>query len=198
MKVLYFVFFCIFSQILFAQSIDYKLEKINSLNKAKAFLKSNQSINGSVYCLNSVMDSIVLLNFKNISPGQIIKTDSFIYKVIDEFDIKVNKVSYIYLNGALIDKNSIDSLREIIISKYNNGTKFEDLVEIYNMDSNKSGELGWFTDGMMVKTFELEIKRKSLNSIFKVDIPENNWYYVVLKTNDERVSKSNTILQIAK
>jgi hypothetical protein len=66
------------------------------------------------------------------------------------------------------------------------------------MDSNKSGELGWFTDGMMVKTFELEIKRKSLNSIFKVDIPENNWYYVVLKTNDERVSKSNTILQIAK
>lgn len=198
MKVLYFVFFCIFSQILFAQSIDYKLEKINSLNKAKAFLKSNQSINGSVYCLNSVMDSITLLNFKNISPGQIIKTDSFIYKVIDEFDIKVNKVSYIYLNGALIDKNSIDSLREIIISKYNNGTKFEDLVEIYNMDSNKSGELGWFTDGMMVKTFELEIKRKSLNSIFKVDIPENNWYYVVLKTNDERVSKSNTILQIAK
>jgi hypothetical protein len=198
MKVLYFVFFCIFSQILFAQSIDYKLEKINSLNKAKAFLKSNQSINGSVYCLNSVMDSIALLNFKNISPGQIIKTDSFIYKVIDEFDIKVNKVSYIYLNGALIDKNSIDSLREIIISKYNNGTKFEDLVEIYNMDSNKSGELGWFTDGMMVKTFELEIKRKSLNSIFKVDIPENNWYYVVLKTNDERVSKSNTILQIAK
>ena len=198
MKVLYFVFFCIFSQILFAQSIDYKLEKINSLNKAKAFLKSNQSINGSVYCLNSVMDSIALLNFKNISPGQIIKTDSFIYKVIDEFDIKVNKVSYIYLNGALIDKNSIDSLREIIISKYNNGTKFEDLVEIYNMDSNKSGELGWFTDGMMVKTFELERKRKSLNSIFKVDIPENNWYYVVLKTNDERVSKSNTILQIAK
>lgn len=144
------------------------------------------------------MDSIALLNFKNISPGQIIKTDSFIYKVIDEFDIKVNKVSYIYLNGALIDKNSIDSLREIIISKYNNGTKFEDLVEIYNMDSNKSGELGWFTDGMMVKTFELAIKRKSVNSIFTVDIPENNWYYVVLKTNDERVSKSYNLLQITK
>ena len=198
MKSIYFLYFTFFSQIMFVQVSDKKLQKINSLNKAKAFLKSNKTVNGSVYSLNSVMDSITLLNFINISVGQIIKTDSFIYKIIGEFDIEVNKVSYIYLNGAVIDKTSIDSLRDIIISKYNNGTKFEDLVEIYNMDSNKSGELGWFTDGMMVKTFELAIKRKSVNSIFTVDIPENNWYYVVLKTNDERVSKSYNLLQITK
>jgi hypothetical protein len=183
---------------LFAQSIDNKLQKINSLKQANAFLKSNKSVNGSVYSLNSVMDSITLINLKNIKAEQIIKTDSFIYKIINEFDIEVNKVSYIYLNGALIDKTSIDSLRDIIISKYNSGTKFEDLVEIYNMDSNKSGELGWFTDGIMVKSFEIAIKSKSLNSIFTVDIPENNWYYVVLKTNNQRVSKSYNILQIAK
>jgi hypothetical protein len=198
MKVSYFAFFCIFSQFLFAQSIDNKLQKINSLKQANAFLKSNKSVNGSVYSLNSVMDSITLINLKNIKAEQIIKTDSFIYKIINEFDIEVNKVSYIYLNGALIDKTSIDSLRDIIISKYNSGTKFEDLVEIYNMDSNKSGELGWFTDGIMVKSFEIAIKSKSLNSIFTVDIPENNWYYVVLKTNNQRVSKSYNILQIAK
>lgn len=144
------------------------------------------------------MDSVILLDFPKIKVGQIIKSDSFIYKIIDEIDVKVNKVSYIFLNGAVLDKSAIDSLREVIISKFNKGSEFEDLAEIYNMDSNESGILGWFADGMMIKTFELAVKNKSVNSIFKVDVPENNWYYVVLKTHNERVSKSYNVLQIYK
>jgi parvulin-like peptidyl-prolyl isomerase len=198
MKFIHVLFLLFFSNILFGQNIDKKLEKISNLKQANAFLKSNKSVFGFVYQLNSVMDSLTLLDFPNIKAGQIIRSDSFIYKIIDEFDIMVNKVSYIYLNGAVIDKNSIDSLRKVIILKYNNGTVFEDLAEVYNMDSNESGILGWFTDGMMVKKFESDIKSKSLNSIFTVDIPENNWYYVVLKTNNERVSKSYNVLKITK
>jgi len=198
MKFIHVLFLLFFNNILFGQNIDKKLEKISNLKQANAFLKSNKSVFGFVYQLNSVMDSLTLLDFPNIKAGQIIRSDSFIYKIIDEFDIMVNKVSYIYLNGAVIDKNSIDSLRKVIILKYNNGTVFEDLAEVYNMDSNESGILGWFTDGMMVKKFESDIKSKSLNSIFTVDIPENNWYYVVLKTNNERVSKSYNVLKIIK
>lgn len=198
MKIIHVLFLLFFSNIMFGQNIDKKLEKIINLKQANSFLKSNKSVVGFVYQLNSVMDSLTLIDFPNIKAGQIIRSDSFIYKIIDEFDIMVNKVSYVYLNGAVIDKNSIDSLREVIISKYNNGTVFEDLAEVYNMDSNESGILGWFTDGMMVKTFESAIKSKSLNSIFTVDIPENNWYYVVLKTNNERISKSYNVLQIVK
>ena len=198
MKIIHLLFLLFFSNIIFGQNIDKKLEKISNLKQANAFLKSNKSVVGFVYQLNSLMDSLTLLDFPNIKAGQIISNDSFIYKIIDEFDIMVNKVSYVFLNGAVIDKNSIDSLREVIISKYTNGTVFEDLAEVYNMDSNESGILGWFTDGMMVKTFESAIKSKSLNSIFTVDIPENNWYYVVLKTNNERISKSYNVLQIVK
>lgn len=49
MKVLYLLFFFFFSQLLFGQDIEKKLEKIFDLKQANAFLDSNKSVNGFVY-----------------------------------------------------------------------------------------------------------------------------------------------------
>lgn len=54
------------------------------------------------------------------------------------------------------------------------------------MDSNvNKGDLGWFSEGTMYKAFEDAIKSHKKNDLFEVDIPENRWYYVVLKTYND-------------
>jgi parvulin-like peptidyl-prolyl isomerase len=73
----------------------------------------------------------------------------------------------------------------MIIEKYNRGVSFSDLVEVYNMDSNKKdGDLGWFSEGIMVKDFENAVRNQEKGNIFTIDIPDYNWYYVTLKTDN--------------
>ncbi len=96
------------------------------------------------------------------------------------------RVSYIYLDGAVIKKQELDKIRETILSEYKKkNVSFSTLAYKYTMDTAKDGDLGWFDEGMMVKVFEDEIKNHKKDDIFTVDIPENNWYYVVLKTYDD-------------
>ena len=121
----------------------------------------------------------------------------YVYCLID---IKTNteyRASYIYLDGTKLKKTEIDSLRPIIIQKFENGISFEDLNEEYNMDPNPNkGDLGWFKKGAMVLEFEKAIREHKLDEIFTVDIPERNWYYVALKTFDNRQNKERTYLKI--
>lgn len=49
----------------------------------------------------------------------------------------------------------------------------------------KGGDLDWFNEDVMHQTFVNAIKKHKKNDIFIVDIPEENWYYVVLKTYDD-------------
>jgi parvulin-like peptidyl-prolyl isomerase len=96
------------------------------------------------------------------------------------------RVSYIYLDGAVLKKSAIDKIRETILLEYKkNNVPFSLLANKYTMDTAKDGDLGWFEEGMMVKVFEDEIKNHKKDDIFIVDIPKNNWYYVVLKTYDD-------------
>ena len=96
------------------------------------------------------------------------------------------RVSYIYLDGSVIKKEELDKIRETILSEYKKkNISFSTLANKYTMDTAKDGDLGWFDEGMMVKAFEDEIKNHKKDEIFTVDIPENNWYYVVLKTYDD-------------
>ena len=92
--------------------------------------------------------------------------------------------------------NQIDSTRKEILKQYHAGTSFSVLANRYTMDGSKDGDLGWFTEGTMIKEFENEVARHSLNDIFTVDIPEKNWYYVVLKTFDDAIIDECKILRI--
>lgn len=121
----------------------------------------------------------------------------YVYKLLNESNQKEFRVSYIYLDGSQLSKSEIDSTRALIIKKFHSGTPFSDLADDYNMDSNsKKGDLGWFEEGKMVKEFEKAIKNYKKNDIFNVDVETRNWYYVVLKTHQDRNNLKKLFLRV--
>jgi hypothetical protein len=98
---------------------------------------------------------------------------------------KSMRVSYIYLDGSKMKMKDIGNLREKLISEYRKGTSFATLANSYTMDNSKDGDLGWFVEGQMEKSFQDEILKHKKGEIFTVDIPANNWFYLVLKTFDD-------------
>jgi parvulin-like peptidyl-prolyl isomerase len=98
---------------------------------------------------------------------------------------KSMRVSYIYFDGSKSSRAEIETLRKKIISDYNRGISFASLANKYTMDNAKDGDLGWFDEGQMEKSFQDEILKHKKGAIFTVDIPVNNWFYVVLKTFDD-------------
>jgi len=57
-----------------------------------------------------------------------------------------------------------------------------------DLDS-KDGDLGWFPEGKMVKSFEKAIKEHHKGEIFKVSEPSRKWFFVIFKNHDERESE---------
>jgi hypothetical protein len=114
------------------------------------------------------------------------KAPTFIMKILDEREVELCKVKYIYLDGSKLSLNEVDSLRALIIHRYNSGDEFEELVRTYTMDGNPTGDLGWFSKGMMVDTFDNAVRLRKKGEIFTVDVEQNKWYYVVLKNYDNR------------
>jgi hypothetical protein len=155
------------------------LEQINSIEEAENFIKLNPK--AEITTLEISNDSLDY--YKNrflekdlIDKNRIVKTESIVSM----------RVSYIYLDGSKLTVNAINEKREEIIKLYKKGKTFGELATIYTMDSNvDKGDLGWFNEGVMHKTFEDAIKNHKKNDLFEVDVPENKWYYVVLKTYND-------------
>ncbi len=110
-----------------------------------------------------------------------------ITKFFRDYNDESCKVKYIFLDGSKLSKESIDSIRTIIITKYESGIDFVDLVKEYTMDGNKTGDLGWFRKGMMVKEFEDAVWSRKKDEYFKVDVDSKKWYYVVLKNHETKI-----------
>lgn len=106
-------------------------------------------------------------------------------KAIQFTTCKAMRVSYVYLDGSQMRLDKINKLRQSIISDYERGITFAELANRYTMDGLKDGDLNWFDQGMMVKVFEDAILAHKKGDIFAVDIPDEKWYYVVLKTYDD-------------
>lgn len=98
---------------------------------------------------------------------------------------KSMRVSYVYLDGSKMSLEKISVLRKKIISEYKKGTSFAILANTYTMDNLKDGDLGWFYEDQMEKSFQDAILKHKKGEIFTVDIPLNKWFYVVLKTFDD-------------
>lgn len=100
------------------------------------------------------------------------------------------RVSYIFLSSKGSSLEEIDALRNKIINLYNDGTPFSELAKKHSIDFNPKtkGDLGWFLEGRMYPEFENAVKRHKKGDIFTVDIPSRNWYYVVLKTHEDRIT----------
>ena len=190
----------------FAQEqILTELNSISSESQASEFIEHHKSVNGKLITFNREKHHSKLADdlFELSNGGK--KTydseqEKTIYKLIDRNGVLHYRVSYILLDGNKKSMQEITALRNDIISKYKKGVSFEDLAKRYSMDINgkRGGDTGWFAHGEMLPEFEEEIisDHHSIGSIFKIDVPSKNWYYVVLKSFDKKMIDEIKVLKI--
>lgn len=134
-------------------------------------------------------------------PPYIIAEDgeTYMYKLIAVDSIKQFRVSYIFLDGSVHRYRKIDGIRTKIMKQYAKGVPFASLASKYSMDvsgSVKGGDLGWFNEKTMVPEFEKSIADHNKGEIFTVDSVLRRWYFVVLKTYEDRKVVQKTLAKI--
>lgn len=187
----------LFSAICSAQ--EALIKNINTIDQANDFATENPELEALVWSIIPEIDPSNESGFFNgKKTGDVFNDGTLVYKVISSKKITAQRVSYIYLDGNKLSMEAINKSRKTILEKYKSGTPFSDLAKEYTMDSNKTGDLNWFTDGMMVPEFEKAVKKHKLNDIFTIDIPENKWYYVTLKTFNDKQFEELILLSLKK
>lgn len=181
-----------------AQDIKEKLKLVNTIEDANNLAQENIDFHFEIVTSTAIEKDGFSAKFPDAKPGEIFSEDDIIYKILFATKRKAFRVSYIYLDGSKLKMQEIDQIRTDILKEYHQKKDFASLAKKYNMDGNKDGgDLGWFAEGMMVPEFEKAVEAQKINDIFKVDVPERKWYYVVLKTfNDKEVSELS-ILKIS-
>ena len=182
------------------KEINLTLSLIENQEQFEKYQFENSDSNIENIELN-ISDSEFPKKLKKLKKGKtrFIKKDGikYYYKLINISKETEFRASYIYLNGNELTKKEIDSIRTIIIEKLQSGVSFANLVEEYNMDGNSTqGDLGWFKKGIMVPDFEKAVIEHKKNDIFTVDINSRKWYYVVLKTYDDRIIEKRNYIRI--
>lgn len=187
------------------EQIEFELDSITTESEATQFIEHHKSVNGKLITFNrekhhsKLADDLFELGNggKKTYQSEMEKT---IYKLIDRKEVLHHRVSYILLDNNKKSMQEITTLRNIIISKYNEGTPFDELAKQYSMDINgrRGGDSGWFTYGEMLPEFEEEVisGQHTIGSIFKIDIQSKKWYYVVLKTYDKNLIDEIKVLKI--
>jgi hypothetical protein len=185
---------CCFS---FGQITNNALSEIKTVAQAEAFIEANPKADAKLLTIESRKDTA-----KNLLPaysqkvGSTFSSGDDLCKILEVDSGLSFRVSYVYLSGEQLSKNKIDVLRQEIITKYKSGSSFIELAQKYTMDGNNTGDTNWFTEEMMVKEFEQAVRNHKKNEIFTVDVPSQNWYYVVLKTHDDTFLKKVTVFKV--
>ena len=195
-----------FSSFLNAQSsIEKELELVETPEQIEQFLESKKSKKNKLITFNEEKHKTNLAKdlFGMHLGGTKVNENEFertVYKVVKKNKKTYYRVAYIYLDGTEYKLDEINDLRDKIIAKFYNGIPFDVLSKQYSMDdnANKGGDLGWFLTGDVHPDFESEIinSEHHLNDIFTVDIPEKNWYYVILKTHEPKDIAEIEVLKI--
>ena len=177
------------------------LRKINSLEQIDS-LKS-QHPNWTIYEDKTMQsDSSKFPDIIKAKVGDVVlkqynpKAPTFVVKILAEREEELCKLKYIYLDGSKLSTSQIDSVRTVTLNRYKSGEEFETLVNAYTMDGNSTGDLDWFSKGMMVEEFDNAVRNRKKDEIFTVDVNKNKWYYVVLKTHDNKVEKAKIAVMI--
>lgn len=196
-------FFLLFSFTVIGQTkkeIQKGLEGIESIEKAEKYILANPTWSIELVTLSDADANIPkeLIQLKRGQSKRInLNGEKHHYKLLEKIQEIKYRASYIYLNGKELSTKQIDSLRPLIIQKYNSGIPFETLVELYTMDGNPNqGDLGWFKPSVMVPEFEEAVKNHKKGAVFIVDVTSKKWYYVVLKTYDNTIKIDRIFIKI--
>jgi len=195
-KITFLLFFVCF-QSFFSQNVEIKFENIKTIEQAEEFIEKNPDLEAEIFSISPELDTVnIPAHFKTLDIGNLITENGNTFKVISIEKNKTFRVSYIFLDGKKLSLNQIDKLRSKIISQYKIGISFSDLAKEYTMDGNVTGDLNWFSEGMMVPEFENAVKNHKKGDIFTIDVPNNKWYYVTLKTYEDKIVSRITMLKI--
>jgi len=186
LSIVFFIISFLNTESVFAQTISEKLNAVKNVEQAEYFIEKNPGTNASLVLLNAETDTTAaakeIFNKKNL---EVFKTGSYSCKIVEKKKALLFRASYIYLDASKLSMKKIDSIRNVILEKFKNGIPFNDLFKEYNMDGNtNSADLGYFEEGVMASQFESAVRSRKKGEIFKVDVPDKNWYYIVYKTHD--------------
>lgn len=187
----------------FAQdAIEQELDSVLNLNQAERFLKTHPHKGNEIIIFNEENHQTNMVR-DLFSRGRVtVESERYNthYKVVERNAIPHYRASYVYLDGSKMNDSEINSTRNSIIKKYNEGVPFSQLANQYSMDenANRGGDLGWFTKGTYYPDFEYAITSGShqLNEIFILDVDEKNWHYVILMTFDVKEIREVKALKI--
>ncbi|MGB5419101.1 peptidylprolyl isomerase [Algibacter sp.] len=206
LKKLLYLFLISPSLFLTAQtSTEEDLSLLETPEQVESYLETKNSKKNKLITFNEENHKTILAKelFKLSVGGTKVDDREFektYYKVVNKTKNTYYRVAYIYLDGTEYDLEDIDLLRDKIIAQYNSGAPFDFLAKQYSMDdnANKGGDLGWFLKGEMPVDFETEVinENHDLNTIFTVDMPSENVYYVVLKTHEPKDILEIEVLKI--
>ncbi|MFD0964169.1 peptidylprolyl isomerase [Pseudofulvibacter geojedonensis] len=200
--ILVFTVTSVFSQTDIKQ-LKKDLASVTDIETAKQFRKDHPELKTKIYTYNEEKHNNSLskkLFSKEI--GSTLETEeqsaSTLYKIINITPTLHYRASYIYLDGKKLKKTAIDSLRKVIMTKMEKGTKFSYLAGTYSMDRNArtGGDLGWFTEKKMFPEFVNSLKENKSNTIYDLDFPETKKYYTIKKTYDQKEIRLLQVLKI--
>jgi hypothetical protein len=168
----------------------------HSFNAYKSFGLSEAEINtlkqeGDLSIFNESRHSTKLAKqLFNKKVGKTIKKKSRVgkieYEVVAEANVLHYRMNYIFFDGETYDYETIENSRERMLGLLEDDYKFESLARQYSMDFNRrrGGDSGWFKIESVAPAFRTAITntRRYAGEVFKVNLPELNWYYLVKKT----------------
>ncbi|XOV66829.1 MAG: peptidylprolyl isomerase [Fluviicola sp.] len=173
------------------EEIRSALNKVHSLDDLESLKKEHPDwtiFSRTILSLGSTYDSTLFHAKKDtvIRTQAHANSPAIFHKIVEKGTEEACKVQYIFLDGKRRSTDELRALRERIIAAYKEGTPFLDLVRKFSEDGNPTGTLDWFYEGMMDPDFDKAVRDNPSGTIFTVDIPLRYWYYVVLKTEENR------------
>jgi parvulin-like peptidyl-prolyl isomerase len=190
--------FLLFSASLFAQpTVTEQFQKIGTVQEAQQYIDANPTLKATLLHLSYGKDSTLIdKRLLRQKKGDIFSVGYVTYKVVEGTESVNYRANYIFLDGATLSNDQIDSLKKIIVKKAAN-TSFDQLSDQYTMDGNTThGDTGWFFGPeMMPKEFQDAVSKHNTGDIFFVDVPDRQWHYIVKKTYDDQIKKDITVLR---
>jgi parvulin-like peptidyl-prolyl isomerase len=190
--------FLISASVIAQQTVREQFEKITTLEQAQKYVEANAALKPAILKLSYGKDtSLIDKRLLKQAKGDIFHVGYVTYKILEATESVQYRASYVFLDGGSLTAPQVDSLKNIIVQRANQGVSFEQLSDQYTMDGNNTkGDTGWFFgEAMVPKELQDAVKNHKTGEIFFVDVPDKQWHYIVKKTYDDDLKKDITVLK---
>jgi parvulin-like peptidyl-prolyl isomerase len=170
-------------------------QKIYTLKDVKDYDLKHPEIKAMVYSETVSKDSVEIVKKLH---HNVLYYGNDLHRVIDVSPVVEMRARCIVFDAKKMPVSEINNKRNEILRYYSQGKSFKELAIEYTMDpgATKGGDLGWFTEKQMMGDFGKTVGTHKKGDIFTVDMERNDWYFVVLKTEDTQTRYEVSIVQI--